>query len=32
MDSDDVGVQGMMHSSSEEEMRDVKQFLAQCLP
>jgi len=23
---------GMMHSSSEEEMRDVKQFLAQCLP
>ena len=25
-------VQGMMHSSSEEEMRDVKQFLAQCLP
>ena len=24
--------QGMMHSSSEEEMRDVKQFIAQCLP
>lgn len=23
---------GMMHSSSEEEMRDVKQFIAQCLP
>ena len=25
-------LQGMMHSSSEEEMRDVKQFIAQCLP
>jgi len=23
---------GMMHSSSEEEMRDVKQFIAKCLP
>ena len=24
--------QGMMHSSSDEELRDLKQFIAKCLP
>ena len=25
-------LQGMMHSSSDEELQDLKKFIAQCLP
>ena len=30
--SDELLLQGMMHSSSDEELQDLKKFIAQCLP